>query len=85
METDQPVLAHEKVCFAGEPVAAVVAADRYLAEDGLELIEVDYEPLPVTVCAWAAAAEALHPEAPDNVLLQRTFEAGIGPRRVGRQ
>jgi len=76
VETDQPVLAHEKVRFAGEPVAAVVAADRYLAEDGLELIEVDYEPLPATVCAWAAAAEPLHPEAPDNILLQRTFDAG---------
>ncbi|MBO0849576.1 MAG: xanthine dehydrogenase family protein molybdopterin-binding subunit, partial [Pseudonocardia sp.] len=51
VETDQPVLALGKVRFAGEPVAAVVAADRYLAEDGLELVDVEYEPLPVTVCA----------------------------------
>src|SRR2546426_7691799 len=76
VETDQPTLAHEKVCFAGEPVAAAVAADRYKAEDALELIEVDYDPLPATVCAWDAPREPVHPEAPDNVLLHRTFEAG---------
>ena len=76
VETDQPVLAHDKVRFAGEPVAAVVAADRYRAEDGADLVEVDYEPLPVTVCAWAEAAEPVHAAAPDNVLLARTFTAG---------
>ncbi|MBW0092649.1 xanthine dehydrogenase family protein [Pseudonocardia sp. KRD-184] len=76
VETDQPVIAHEKVCFAGETVAAVVARSRYHAEDGLELIEVDYEPLPPTVCAWDEPREPVHPEAPDNVLLQRTFDAG---------
>lgn len=76
VETDQPVLARDKVCFAGEPVAAVVAADRYRAEDGLELVEVAYDPLPATVCAWAEPEEPVHPEAPDNVLLQRTFDAG---------
>jgi aerobic carbon-monoxide dehydrogenase large subunit len=76
VETDQPVLAHEKVCFSGEPVAAVVAADRYRAEDGLELVEVEYEALAATVCAWHAPREPVHPEAPDNVLLERTFDAG---------
>jgi aerobic carbon-monoxide dehydrogenase large subunit len=76
VETDQPVLAHEKVCFSGEPVAAVVATDRYRAEDGLELVEVEYEALAVTVCAWHAPREPVHPEAPDNVLLERTFDAG---------
>jgi aerobic carbon-monoxide dehydrogenase large subunit len=76
VETDQPVLAHEKVCFSGEPVAAVVAADRYRAEDGLELVEVEYEALAATVCAWHTPREPVHPEAPDNVLLERTFDAG---------
>lgn len=37
--------AFETVRYAGEPVAVVVARDRYLAEDALELIEVEYEPL----------------------------------------
>jgi carbon-monoxide dehydrogenase large subunit len=76
VETAQPVLAHTKVRFAGEAVAAVVAADRYRAEDGAELVEVDYHPLPVTVCAWADPAAPLHDEAQDNVLLERTFDAG---------
>ncbi len=76
VETDQPVLAHEKVRYQGEPVAAVVASDRYLAEDGLELVEVNYEPLPATVCAWVSPREPVHPEAADNVLLERVFETG---------
>ena len=41
--------AHEVARYAGEPVAVVVAADRYVAEDALALIEVDYEPLPAAV------------------------------------
>ncbi|MDN5914691.1 MAG: xanthine dehydrogenase family protein molybdopterin-binding subunit [Pseudonocardia sp.] len=76
VETVQPVLAHEKVRFAGEAVVAVVAGDRYRAEDGLELVTMDYEPLAPTVCAWSAPSEPVHAEAPDNVLLQRTFDAG---------
>jgi len=76
VETGQPVLAHEKVRFAGEPVAAVVAADRYRAEDGTELVEVDYAPLPVSVCAWVPPVEPVHLQAPDNILLQRRFDAG---------
>jgi carbon-monoxide dehydrogenase large subunit len=76
VETDQPVLAHGKVRYAGEPVAAVVAADRYRAEDALELVDVEYAPLPPTVCAWTPPREPVHAQAPDNVLLERTFDAG---------
>jgi carbon-monoxide dehydrogenase large subunit len=77
VETAQPVLAAAKTRFAGEPVAAVVADSRYLAEDALELIDVDYEPLPVTVSAWDGPPQVpLHDEAPDNVLLSRVFTAG---------
>lgn len=76
VETEQPVLAHDRVRFAGEAVAAVVAADRYRAEDGLELVEIDYDPLPPTVCAWDTPRAPLHAAAPDNVLLERTFDAG---------
>ena len=42
-------IAIDRVRYVGEPVAVVVAADRYLAEDALELIEVDYEPLTAIV------------------------------------
>ncbi|MDN5857559.1 MAG: xanthine dehydrogenase family protein molybdopterin-binding subunit [Pseudonocardia sp.] len=77
VETEQPVLAHAKVRYAGEPVAAVVAPDRYRAEDGLELVDVEYEPLPPSVCAWAPPpGEPVHAQAPQNVLLERTFDAG---------
>ncbi len=43
------VLAIDEVRFAGEAVAVVVAESQYLAEDGLELVDVDYEPLPAVV------------------------------------
>src|SRR5512134_2713772 len=43
---DQPILAVEKVCFIGDPVVAVAAVDRRIAEDALQSVEVDYEPLP---------------------------------------
>ena len=78
VETAQPVLATTKTRFAGEPIAAVVADNRYLAEDALALIDVDYEPLPVTVSAWDPGPQQapVHDEAPDNVLLTRTFSAG---------
>jgi carbon-monoxide dehydrogenase large subunit len=77
VETTQPVLAYDKARFAGEPVAAVVADSRYLAEDALGLIDVDYEALPVTVTAWNSPAQVpLHDAAPDNVLLSRVFTAG---------
>ena len=56
----QAVLATDKVRFQGQEVAFVVAEDRYAARDALELIDVDYEPLPAVV----DAAPALDPDAP---------------------
>jgi CO/xanthine dehydrogenase Mo-binding subunit len=43
---DQPILAVEKVCYIGDPVIAIAAVDRRTAEDALQLVEIDYEPLP---------------------------------------
>src|SRR4026209_1774122 len=40
-----PALAINKVCYVGEPIAAVVATDRYVARDAAELVEIDYDPL----------------------------------------
>ena len=42
---EHPVLARDKVCYVGQPVAMVVAQDADLARDAMELIEIDYEPL----------------------------------------
>jgi carbon-monoxide dehydrogenase large subunit len=60
-ETTQPflqtILATGKVSSVGEPIALVVAEDRYTAEDLLQLIEVDYEPLEAVVDAEAAMAD----------------------------
>ncbi len=55
----QAVLATDKVRFQGQEVAFVVARDRYAARDALELIDVDYEPLPVVTDPW----RALEPDA----------------------
>jgi carbon-monoxide dehydrogenase large subunit len=52
----QAVLATDKVRFQGQEVAFVVARDRYSARDALELIVVDYEPLPPVVDATQAMA-----------------------------
>jgi carbon-monoxide dehydrogenase large subunit len=52
-----PPVAIEEVNYAGEPVAAVVATDRYKAQDALEFIEIDYEPLDPVLDLEAAAQE----------------------------
>jgi CO/xanthine dehydrogenase Mo-binding subunit len=63
----RPVLATDRVQFQGQEVAAVVAEDPYLAEDALELIEIEYEPLPAVVGADAALAEVASRLKEDNV------------------
>jgi 2-furoyl-CoA dehydrogenase large subunit len=69
----------DKVRFVGEPVAVVVAADRYLAEDAAELVAVDYEPLHAvtgTRDALQPQAPRLHDDADGNVATDRTFTFG---------
>ncbi|MCF8526467.1 MAG: carbon-monoxide dehydrogenase large subunit [Candidatus Nanopelagicales bacterium] len=56
----QAVLATDKVRFQGQEVAFVIATDRYIAKDALELIEVDYEPLEPVM----DAKRAMDPDAP---------------------
>ena len=75
---EHPVLADDKVCYVGQPVAIVVAEDQYVARDALELIQVDYEPLPSVVDplgALAADAPIVHQEIGTNLALQ-TVNAG---------
>lgn len=69
----------DKVRFVGEPVAVVVATDRYTAEDAAELVEVDYQLLPAVVdtdLALDLDAPRLHEDAPSNVASDRTFHFG---------
>ncbi|MFF3929016.1 xanthine dehydrogenase family protein molybdopterin-binding subunit [Streptomyces hirsutus] len=54
---DHPPVAVDEVRHAGDPVAVVVARDRYAAADALEAVEVDYEPLPPVLDLEAALAE----------------------------
>ena len=64
-----PALAVGKVRYTGDAVAVVVADERYIARDALDLIEVDFEPLPVVVDAEQAiqpGAPQLHDEVPNN-------------------
>ncbi|MDN3351212.1 xanthine dehydrogenase family protein molybdopterin-binding subunit [Actinomadura sp. DC4] len=71
----------EELHYVGEPLAVVVASSRYVAEDALELIDVDYEVLPAiasTAAALAPGAPLAHSGAEDNVavhLLQRAGDA----------
>ena len=58
---EQPVLADGKVCYVGQPVAVVVAGDRYTAEDAAELVQVYYEPLQAILDPLEAAVEGFYP------------------------
>ncbi|MFZ7090164.1 xanthine dehydrogenase family protein molybdopterin-binding subunit [Primorskyibacter sp. 2E233] len=69
----RPFLAEDRLRFVGEPVALVVAETLEQAKDAAELIELDYDELPVHM-ELVAAGEPLHPEAPDN----RAFDFGLG-------
>src|SRR5262249_9928857 len=72
-------LANGKVRYVGEPIIGVVAESRYQAEDALELLRIDYEPLPVVIDAEEAirdGAPLLHEEARSNVLVSREFKRG---------
>ena len=66
----------DKVRFVGEPVAVVVARDRYLAEDAAEMVAVDYEPLPAVV----DPERALEPDAP--ILHEKVGTNLAGHRRL---
>jgi CO/xanthine dehydrogenase Mo-binding subunit len=75
----QDMIAIEKVRHYGETVAAVIAENRYIAEDACELIEVEYEPLPVVLDPFEAQREdapLVHEKLGTNVAYERTFTFG---------
>jgi aerobic carbon-monoxide dehydrogenase large subunit len=72
-------MALDAVHYVGEPVAVVVATSRYIAEDAVDLIEVDYEPLPAissTAAALAPGAPLAHEGARDNIAVHVVQRAG---------
>ena len=72
-------LARGKVRYVGEPVVGVIADSRYHAEDAIELVAIDYEPLPLVTDpeeAVRSGAPLLHEEAGTNVLVSREFKRG---------
>ncbi|MFE2510988.1 xanthine dehydrogenase family protein molybdopterin-binding subunit [Streptomyces naganishii] len=74
-----PPLAVDEVRHAGDPVAVVVARDRYAAADALEAVEVDYEPLPPVLDLEAALAE----DAPLVHADKGTNRAYVWPLKTG--
>src|SRR5436309_2460891 len=74
-----PVVAHDRVHHVGQAVAVVVAEDRYVARDALDLIQVDYEPLEVVTDVEAAMADGapqIYDHVPNNVAFTWTKRAG---------
>ncbi|MGE2721426.1 xanthine dehydrogenase family protein molybdopterin-binding subunit [Mycolicibacterium celeriflavum] len=72
-DTPRPPLAEGEVKFVGDPVALVVADSRYLAEDAVDVVDVDYEPLPAVadftkaIGGAEAGVPVVHEAYPDNV------------------
>jgi 2-furoyl-CoA dehydrogenase large subunit len=80
-------MAVDRVRYAGEPVAIVVASDRYKAEDALDLIEVRYTSRPAVVDpieAIQAGAPLLHDGFPSNVASDRRFRYGDPETAFGK-
>ncbi|MBI4528739.1 MAG: xanthine dehydrogenase family protein molybdopterin-binding subunit [Deltaproteobacteria bacterium] len=77
--SQQTPLAKEKVRYVGDPVAVVVAENRYIAEDALELIQVEYDQLGAVTDprdAIQAGAPQLHDTVPNNV--PGNFQVNVG-------
>jgi xanthine dehydrogenase molybdenum-binding subunit len=73
-EIDWPVLCYDKVRYVGDAIALVVAESEEVAEEALNLIEVDYEPLPVVT----GPKEAARPDAPILHDAERVERLGHG-------
>lgn len=76
---DHPCMAMDKVCYIGEPIAAVVARDRYVARDAVDLIEVDYDPLPAVTDPMKAlekGSKLVHENFGDNIAFVAKLDAG---------
>src|SRR6185503_13970610 len=74
----QHALAIGRACWQGEAVAAVVAESRAQAEDAVQLIEAEWEELPVVVDMEDSLGNktTIHPELGDNICFQRSHDTG---------
>src|SRR5438552_17581397 len=76
---ERQLLAVKKVRFVGEPIAAVVAENKYIARDAADLIEIDYDPLPAVVNpekAMNPSSPRIYDEFSDNIAYKFAFETG---------
>ncbi len=71
----QPVIARDKVRYVGEPIAVIIAETRALAEDALEVIDIQFKAL-TAVTERGSGAHALFDGANDNVAVR--YDAGFG-------
>ena len=69
-------IAREEVCYQGEPVAVVVAEQRYQAADAAQLVDVEYDPLPAVTEieeAMKPGSPKAHTDQPDNIAWDATY------------
>lgn len=69
-------LAVDKVCYVGDPLALIIAENRYVAADALDLVQVDYDPLPAVVDPEAGLQA-------DSPLIHEAWGTNLGFRWVG--
>ena len=74
----QPLLAHDKVRYVGEPVALAIAESRYLAEDALDAIEIEYEDLPAVVDVYEAMKNEILIDEAAGTNIAAVHEFSIG-------
>jgi carbon-monoxide dehydrogenase large subunit len=78
-DNPRPPMAQDEARFVGDPVALLIADSRYIAEDAIELVEVDYEPLEAVADYRVADGSDLlvHPNYPGNVAGEAAFPPEI--------
>src|SRR5919108_6454644 len=75
---DRWIFARDKVRYMGEPIAAVAATDQHIAEQALDLIDVEYEPLPAVIDPQQAAE-------PSTPLVHEAWESYRAPANMARK
>lgn len=83
----QPLLAIDKVRHVGEAVAVIVAIDRYVAEDAVDLVELSLDPLPAVVSlddAVAPGAAVVHDQAQGNLFAEFSLDKGDAPAALAQ-